>query len=287
MNFTDQPAFLALMAAVAFGLADFSGSRATRSVGPALAVAAAQAISAAMLGLVLLGGYAELPHGQGMLVALGVGAGEAIGLYALYYGLAHGRINVVAPLTGIFSVLLPTVAELLFIRRSPPLALVGIGLAALAVFVIGRARQDSAPEDRPPSFSVFYGVLAGLVFGTCNLALSFGSADAAIGSVFLMRLTASAGALSIAATQWTRPAVSIATLGGLIFAGFFDALGMIGFLRAVTQGLIGVSSALLSMSVGVVIVLGYFIAKEKINRWQLIGLAIGAFSIVILAGAHG
>ena len=64
-------------------------------------------------------------------------------------------------------------------------------------------------------------------------------------------------------------------------------LGMIGFLRAVTQGLIGVSSALLSMSVGVVIVLGYFIAKEKINRWQLIGLAIGAFSIVVLAGAHG
>ena len=293
MSFSGSPAFLALMAAVAFGMADIAGSLATRSVGAALAVGLAQAIAAMLMGMLVLGGVASLPDQQGMLIALGIGVGEAVGLVSLYHGLAHGRINVVAPLTGIFAVLLPAIAELIFIRQSSLLAWFGIGLAAVAVFIIGRARVADSPGDRSPAFSVFYGTLAGVVFGACNFGLAAASAEAAIGTVFLMRVAASAGALLFAATHlfatthWQRPKVNVATLGFILFAGMFDALGMFGFVKAVTQGLIGVSSALLSMSVGVMILLGYLILKEPINRRQLLGLAIGGLSIVLLAGSNG
>ena len=70
------------------------------------------------------------------------GAAGAIGITALYRGLAVGRMGIVAPVTGVIAALIPVTVGIVLEGVPPPLVLVGIALAIVAVVLVSRVRDD-------------------------------------------------------------------------------------------------------------------------------------------------
>ena len=65
-----------------------------------------------------------------------------------------------------------------------------------------------------------------------------------------------------------------------------DALGIMGLVYSATTYLIGVASAINGLYAGVTVLLGVFVLGERLGRVQLVGLALGAVAIMLLAKGH-
>ena len=111
---------VALIGALAYGCGDFLGGRASLRLSPAGAVALAQCAATIMALKVFRYGGPNWPGvdviGSGLLG----GVAYAAGLLFLYQGLAHGRIGIVAPVCGVFSILVPLIGDLVLERHIQP-----------------------------------------------------------------------------------------------------------------------------------------------------------------------
>jgi uncharacterized membrane protein len=87
---------LALSSAVIYGTADFLGGLAARRTAALAATALAQAVGLAVAILALPLFAAGPPPPPGVLWAIGAGVTGGAGVALLYYGLAVGRVSVVA-----------------------------------------------------------------------------------------------------------------------------------------------------------------------------------------------
>jgi hypothetical protein len=102
---------LALLGAVSYGIADFLGGLAARRIGTSRTAATTQLLAAIAASLVLLIEGSGLPIDTYLFRALGAGLCYAFAVSVLYFGFANGHIGVVAPVCGLFSILIPCGAE--------------------------------------------------------------------------------------------------------------------------------------------------------------------------------
>ena len=135
---------LGLVSALAWGAGDFGGgllSRRTALFGVVLVSQLAGAVLALVLALVARRDRADEAD-LGWSVLAGVAGG--IGITALYRGLAVGRMGVVAPVTGVIAALIPVTAGIVLEGLPPPLVLVGIAAAVIAVVLVSRVRDEAS-----------------------------------------------------------------------------------------------------------------------------------------------
>lgn len=280
-----DPVAASVISAVGFGFADFMGGRAALRLGAPLTVALVQTVAAVfMVGVIVLGGYA-MPSGQGLVYGLIAGLADGFALILLYRGLAVGRIGVVAPLTGVCSIAVPAVAELLFVRSFGLPIIAGIVLSAFAVVLIAHGSSDDDPE-KPVGTSVSLGLASGATFGITTLFLGLLEPAEGNGGALVMRVGAIATVLGVVLMNWSSTrfdgrGLAIGTGGGLL-----DAIGSIGLVYSATTYLIGVASAINALYAGVTVLLGVFLLGERLGRGQIAGLALGAVAILLLARGH-
>ena len=280
-----SPIAAALMSAVAFGFADFIGGRVARRIGAPAAVAIVQAVAALCMLAYMLAGDRPLASGRNLWLGVASGVADGIALMLLYRGFAEGRIGIVAPLSSVLSVTLPALGEMVWVGRVPSLVqALGIMLAGLAVVTLGLA-PDERPGTRPLAFSVWIGILGGVLFGLTNLTLGLVAHDQGGGALLVMRAAAAMISVGLAIAMRARPSTDRGVLGLAIVAGLLDAAGMAGYVYASTLGLIAVAAALLSLYGGVTTLLGVVVLKERVSRLQLLGLLTSAASIVLLAAS--
>src|SRR5690348_8756705 len=120
---------LGLLAAVGYGASDFVagfGTRKSTAVGVSLA-GSSFALAAIALAVPFFGGVGPRPRPMAW-GALG-GVGGAVGTIALYHGLAHGRMSVVAPLSGVVAAVASVLAGLAFGDRLSGLQAAGVVVA--------------------------------------------------------------------------------------------------------------------------------------------------------------
>ena len=100
---------LALTASASWGVSDFLGGLKSR-VAPVLTVlSVSQPAGIVLLGAIVLVRWQAPPHGLPILWAVLAGLGGAIGIGALYQGLAVGSMGIVAPITSTSSLIPLTV----------------------------------------------------------------------------------------------------------------------------------------------------------------------------------
>lgn len=280
-----DPIAASIISAVGFGFADFMGGRAALRLGAPLTVALVQTVAAVfMIGVVVIGGYA-MPGSRGMMLSLAAGVVDGIALILLYRGLAVGRIGVVAPLTGVCSIAVPAVAEVLFLTSFGPLIVSGIVLAGVAVALIAHGSASDDPA-KPLGTSVMLGLAAGGTFGVTTLFLGLLEPAEGNGGALMMRVGAIVTVLGVVLAQWRSArldgrGVAIAAGGGLL-----DAAGSIGLVYSATTYLIGVASAINALYAGVTVLLGVALLGERLGRAQIGGLLLGAVAILLLAQSH-
>jgi drug/metabolite transporter (DMT)-like permease len=206
------------------------------------------------------------------------GIGAAVGLAALYHGLATGPMGVVAPVAAVVSVILPLVFGL-FLEGIPALPqLLGFGLALCAVWFITRPGDDSRIQIR----DLVLPVVAGLGFGVFFILIDHVSATV-LWPLAAAR-TASVLALLVVVLltrQRARPAASQIPL--ILLSGLFDTGGTALYALAARAGRLDIAAVLSSLYPAVTVVLARLILKERLSRLQGFGLALAMIAVLLIA----
>lgn len=271
-----------LFSAAAWGGGDFAGGLAARRAPVFGIVLGSQAVGM-VLALVLALMRAEpIPAVVDVAWSSVAGICGAVGLLALYHGLAVGRISVVAPVTGVLGAGVPVLVGVLLEGVPPPAVLAGIGLGGVAVVLVSRAGGDEAARRS----GVELGLLAGLGIGLFNVTITRVDESAVFGPLVVVRLTA-AVALLVALLVARRPTRPPRDLWPLVAAiGLLDMAGNAGFLFAEQTGSLAVASILSSLYPVTTVVLAALFLRERVRGSHAAGIVLAFTAIgLIVAGS--
>src|SRR5436309_9497664 len=96
-----------------------------------------------------------MPTSADVWWGIGAGFSGGVGVALLYYGLAVGRVSVVAPVTAVCSIAIPVFVAFALGERPSPVAVGGIAVAVLSVGLISRQHDpDGVPRGRDRSIPI-------------------------------------------------------------------------------------------------------------------------------------
>lgn len=274
-----MPIALSLIAAVAYGLSDFTGGLLSRR-GGAWAVSLIGQITGGSLVLLLTLVTDGSPTRADLAWSLLAGLGNGFGTAFLYRGLSSGRMGVVAPVSAVGSVLVPVAVGVASGERPGQLVWMGIVLALPAIWLVSREPSDAAS---PNGSGLLDGVLAGLGFGTLFAALAQIPEEAGFLPLALNQLVAGVAIVGVALLlrrDWV-PRNRYA-VGGML-SGALGALATGAFLVATQGGYLTVTSVVTSLYPAFTVLLAATVLREHVHRAQGIGLALCACAVALVA----
>jgi drug/metabolite transporter (DMT)-like permease len=243
-------------------------------------LAIGQVVAAVIAAVVAIAAGGAIRGGD---VGYGFAAGvvNVIGLAWLYYGLAHGRVSVVAPLTAVVAALLPVTWALVRGERPSALVLVGAAFAITAGAVI--ARDEGPPEHAAESSGVMYAIFGGAFFGASFIFYSEASGGSGFWPVLSARVAAVAVvAIALVATRDRRvPAGSARSLA--LGAGVLDVTAGILELVALREGLLAIVAPVVALAPAFTVILAWALLRERVSRAQVAGLALALVGLVLVA----
>jgi drug/metabolite transporter (DMT)-like permease len=274
------------LAAVLFGLAagaswgagDFSGGLASRRA-PVFGVLVVGQLAGTTLiaAIALLLGEAA-PPAAAIAWAVSAGASGAVGLAALYRGLAIGRMAVVAPVSAVLSAAIPVAWGMAQEGFPPAVRLTGFALGLAGIWLVARTGETGEGRAGLP-----LAILAGCGFGGFLVLMHRAAQGGAFWPLAAARATSVALALGVALARrraW-RPAMAAVPL--VLLSGLFDAGGNACFVLAARSGRLDVASVLSSMYPASTVLLAALLLRERVTRPQGAGIAAVLAAIALIA----
>jgi drug/metabolite transporter (DMT)-like permease len=274
---------LALASALAYGAADFLGGVLSRRSHYARVSLLAQIVAGtgSLVASLVVGGR---PSGASLAWGALSGLGGGLGTLALYRGLARGKMNVVGPLSGVLAAALPALFGFVLGERPGPVAMAGLGLALPAVWLTARP-EGTAGTAKTASSGALDGVLAGLGFSVLFIGLQRAGRGEGLWPTAASQIVAALPMIALHAGTLRRPAEPQDRWlrQGPILAGVLVALAAICFFLGTQRGLLTVVAVLTSLYPAVTVALAHWFLAERIGRWQGVGLALAAVSVVLIS----
>jgi drug/metabolite transporter (DMT)-like permease len=275
-------ALLGLASAASWGAGDFSGGLAAKR-SPVLGVLVlGQLAGATFMAAVALLTHEGAPPPSSLAWAVAAGAVGAVGLAALYRGLAVGRMAVVAPISAVLSAGLPVAWGALSEGPPPAARLAGFALALLGIWLVARAGGGGQAETGRTGLGL--ALLAGVCFGGFLVFMHLGARGgtfwplaAARGTAFLLVLAAALGR----GGAW-RPVAGALPL--VLLSGTLDAGGNALFVLASHAGRLDVAAVLASMYPASTVLLAAALLRERVHRTQALGIAVALGAIALITG---
>lgn len=267
---------LALIATLTIGSADLFGGVASRKSAPLAVAAWSQGIGVPIVALVaLIVGGQVIARDVGLGAAAGIGS--AIGVGALYRGFAFSDVGIVAPVAATTAAILPMLVGLMTGDRPAAVTMVGLGVAAIAIFLVG-----FVPGSGRATAGIGYGLVSGIGFGCMVLAYSGTSQDSGIWSAVAGRSAATillVVAVIIARTAWRiAPSARLST----VLAGVLAAAGMGAFVAVSQTAELVVLGVILGMFPVVTVMLAAVLLKEKLLASQWLGVGLAGVAVVMI-----
>lgn len=268
---------LGLGSAVSWGAGDFAGGLASRRA-PVLGVLVlGQSAGAAIVVATALAAREAAPSAGAAGWAVAAGASVAIGIAALYRGLAAGRMAVVAPVSAVLSAAIPALWAALREGPPPPARLAGFVLALAGIWLVAR----SGPPGRGRA-GLGLALVAGCGFGAF-LVLMHRAAGAgpfwplAVARATTLSLVVAAAAVRGRVRSAAGPAARLSLLSGALDAG-----GNALFVLAAHGGRLDVAAVLSSMYPASTVLLAAGLLRERVSRPQGAGIAavLGAIALI-------
>jgi drug/metabolite transporter (DMT)-like permease len=275
---------LALASALSYGAADFLAGVLSRRSHYARVSLLAQAVAGtgSLAASLVVGGR---PSGASLAWGALSGLGGGLGTLALYRGLARGKMNVVAPLSGVLAAALPALFGLALGERPGPAAMAGLGLALPAVWLTARTEEPAGTATKTASSGALDGVLAGLGFSVLFIGLQRAGRGEGLWPTAASQLVGVIPMLALHARALRRPteAQDRWLRFGPLLAGVLVAVAAICFFLGTQRGLLTVVAVLTSLYPAVTVALARWFLAEHIGRWQGVGLALAGVSVVLIS----
>jgi len=294
---------LALGSSLVYGVSDFLGGLKSKSLPLLWVLLISQGSALALLALIVPASAGDPPSSEYLAFAVLAGLSEAVGVAALYRGLAVGVMSIVAPVAATAPVV-PVVVAIFLGELPGPIQGFGIVLALAGIAIISRG---SGPGEQPAvrcppgefpgaaagrprvspevATSILFGLLTALGFGGFLVGMDAASEGSVPWALLVARLTS----VATFATAYlvTRPQLTVrrSELPVLALIGFLvigaDSL----YAVASTEGLLSVVVVLSSLYPAVTIALARVYLDERLQRLQQVGVAAALGGAVAIAAA--
>lgn len=271
----------ALGAATTYGIADYLGGRATRqSPAPAVTFAGQSVALLLLCGLVYTSGTSVMGRTD-FLWSAGAGFGGALALVTFYRAMAVGPMTVVAPITAVVNIAMPVIVGIAQGERPSAISYVGIGLAPIAVALIGDVL--SSTQTQVQSRAIWLSLIAGSGFGLIFVCLAQTSDDAGLWPLLAQRMTsvptvAIVGLIGYRSLRVTRNVGTFAILSGVL-----DTLANSLYLTAARSGMLSLVGVITSLYPASTVILAMRIDKERIHKGQMLGVGVAIASVVAIS----
>ncbi|MFN8023601.1 MAG: EamA family transporter [Acidimicrobiales bacterium] len=275
-----MPILLALSSAVVYGVADYFGGRASRLHPSVVVTFLGQVVSLVLVIVAVAVMGTSFPDGATIGWGAAAGVAGAVGLASLYHAFANGAVTVVAPLSAVVGAVLPVGAGLLQGERPDAIAYVGIVLAVAAVALVSGAIGE---RHRPtPPVIVGFALLAGTGFGLLFVALDRTDPDSGFWPLVAARAASVPLLFVMCLGMRARPSRQRSALALAGAAGALDMLANLLYLAASREGLLSIVAVVASLYPASTVVLAFVIDRERVNRWQSVGMAMAVGALVLV-----
>ena len=281
---------LALFSGLSWGTGDFLGGLMTRRLGVALVMAIAQGAGLVLTGALILALGEPAPETRFLVYGALGGLCGAIGLAALYQGLAIGPMSVVAPTVSL-SVMVPVIVGFALGDRPAPLQFAGMACAITGIVL---AARESDPTDieghpEPPARGrigpgMAYALVAVLFVGLLVTFLDASGQGSAPWAAFMIRVVSvPVFVLAVIVRRAHERAPTRKETAILIVVGGFDNLANVTFALAAQTGMLALVSVVGSLYPVSTVLLARGFLHERLSRPQWVGVIIAFTGVVLIA----
>jgi uncharacterized membrane protein len=266
--------------ALAWGIADFCGGRASRLASAPAIVIVSQLSSVPLLAVALLvtaDGWPDLADlGWGFLAGLSGG----VGLVLLYRALAAGVMSVAAPITAVTAAVVPLGIGLTLTENPGTLALVGAGIAIVAIGLVS-ALPASQQDSRISVAVIGLPIAAGAAYGLFYALLAPANASAGLWPLVGVRVGSLVPALVLLWRAGSAPRLSRLALRLAVGAGILDVLANALYLMATYHGLLSVVAPIASLYPAFTVLLAVLIDGERLRPVRVAALGLATVALVL------
>jgi len=268
------------MSAAAWGAGDFGGGLTSRRAPVFGVVLISQIVGMAMALTIAVLARETFPEPSDLAWSVAAGIAGGTGIVSLYRALAIGRMAVVAPVTAVLSATIPVVVGFVSDAVPPPIVVVGMGLAIVAVLLVSRVPDAAGGRSAGLPLAVLAGTGFGL-FGVCISRLTDGHV---FGPLVLVRATEAVliATLILATRSSWRPPRGLVL--AICLVGVLDMAGNGGYILSAQAGSLAVAAVLSSLYPVTTVILAAVFLHERITRVHAVGIGLAAIAVTLIAG---
>lgn len=267
-----------LLAALAWGVSDFSGGLATRKANAFGVVVTAQIVSLPLIGFLILAFPEPMLSPQDRLWASAAGIVGGLGLVALYVALSKGNMALTAPIAAVLGAAIPILSEMATEGLPTRLQIIGFALALVGSWLVSGAKRSEGN-----SGGLGLALLAGLGFGLFFIFIDRIDNGSVFRPTLYIRIASSALLSLIATVRKQKWLPGIKALPIVVLAGIFDIAGNILFITATQHGRLDVATALGSQYPAITVIAAGIVLKERLMPLQTVGVVAILLANVLIA----
>ncbi len=279
-----MPFFVALMASILYGSADFLGGIASRR-DPVLRVTTvtqACGMAALLVGSMFVHG---VPSHADIAWAALAGITGGLGVLLLYHAMTIGQVSTVAPLISMIAIAVPVGVGLLLGERPGVLPLAGVALGAIAIVAIsgGGEHHETGASTRVEGRALAVAIASGVFIG--GFLVSMGRVGTG-GGLWPLVIARAGGTLvvgTVALVRRTSWRVERSAWPLLICCGVLDSTANLLYLWAVQRAPLSLTATLVSLAPASTVVLAQIVLRERLVTAQKAGIALALVAIVLLS----
>lgn len=275
----------ALLAAFAYGTADFAGGYASREnpVSGVLLVSQLFGIGL-VVAFVLLD---PVPAGvtlPDLLYGSAAGVAGLAGLGLLYRGIATNEISIVSPAAALFGALVPLLFSLASGERLSPYAITGAAVTLPAIVLIS---WEGIPEELREHLASrrdawITGIAAGFSFGLFFIFISRPAESSGMWPLVAARSTSILGVFLFLLVTG-RPLAVRSTFAVVLAAGVLDMAANIFVVLGYRHGLVGIVVMVTSIYPAVTVLLGRIVLGQRVAPVRLAGIAAAIAGVTLMS----
>jgi drug/metabolite transporter (DMT)-like permease len=231
-----------------------------------------------LLGFVLLWGE-PIPTLRPLALGGLGGICGALGLVALYRGMATKPMGVVAPVSAVVTGVPPIIVGIWQEGFPPIQQFTGFGVALVAVWLLSQEGEHA----RIRLDDLALPASAGFGFGLFFIFIDQVSGESVVWPLIAARFSSVTLFLAIMGLRRQPLALTGKLVPTIILAGLFDSAGNVFFALATRTGRLDLAAVLGSLYPAGTVFLAWWILEEKLSRPQWFGVATALAALVLIA----